>query len=94
MILACVTCLCNQFIPFIPPLNTPGEGLRRVALSISSLGDTKKSETELSLDYEKTVNFTPPHPSYPPSNPVDGNPFVFCGSPKGVTASQSGDFAT
>jgi hypothetical protein len=30
-----------QFVPFIPPLNTPGDGLQRLTLSIGSLGDTK-----------------------------------------------------
>ena len=49
MILACVTCLCNQFVPFIPPLNTPGEGLHRVTLSIGSLGDTKKASGKTPL---------------------------------------------
>ena len=31
MISACVTCLHNQFIPPISPLNTPGDGLHGCA---------------------------------------------------------------
>jgi len=54
--LRCVTCLCNQFVPFISPLNTPGEGLHRVTLSIGSLGDTKKSPLKTT---QRTLNSPP-----------------------------------